>query len=390
MNIETLKKALKEETSLFANENFNIVEIGNGNINRVFRVTTCRGQTYIIKCAQKNANISNSIRLNLTRGKTEYAYLQEISQLMPARVPNVYAYSARNHYIVMQDMAPEYSILQDEIISGRRYDFLAKQLADYIAVAGYMFSDFSVVSVKKKQLQKNFFNPKLCELTERLVFTEPFFECENNCISDLSYDFVRKEIYSDQAVTLSAARLKYKFMNLPQSLIHGDLHFGSVFISNKDIVIFDSEFCCFGPIGYDLGNLLAHFILHYIYAKVTHGANAEPVCLWLKQQAVCLVEEFEKSFLQKVRQDPALMFGSDSFVQAFLENIMRDTAGYAGTECIRRIVGLAKVSVFRFKNEIEKSQYEMQVLSVGKYLLTHFDMFISPNIFKKQLNKLLR
>ena len=50
-------------------------------------------------------------------------------------------------------------------------------------------------------------------------------------------------------------------MNAPQALIHGDLHFGSVFAKPDGVVVFDPEFCFFGPVGYDLGNLIAHFLL---------------------------------------------------------------------------------------------------------------------------------
>ena len=388
MDGKALIQALEEE-GLLSNNKFDLVEIGDGNINRVFRITEQSGETYILKCAQKSANISSSIRLNLNRGKNEYAYLKEIGHLVPNRVPTVYGYSNKIHSLVMQDVSPAYTVLQKALLFGKRPAFLARQLADYVAVVGYAFSDFSLSSIKKKALQTRFSNPRLCELTETLVFSEPYHACKNNCFSINSRDFVEREIYSDGEVALSAAKLKYKFMNCPQSLIHGDLHFGSVFVGDRDVMVFDPEFCFFGPIGYDLGNLLAHFILHYVFSSAPYGAEETTQGLWLKQMAVSMMAEFETCFLQQARHCTAYPFHQDGFIRDFLKTVMCDTAGYAGAECIRRVIGLAKVSVFEFENETDKSRYETQALFLGKFFITHSEMFTSSLAFEEQLNKLL-
>ena len=60
MDIDTLKKALKEDIALFAEGNVEIIEIGDGNINRVFRATIDNGDAYVIKYAPAQANISSS------------------------------------------------------------------------------------------------------------------------------------------------------------------------------------------------------------------------------------------------------------------------------------------------------------------------------------------
>lgn len=390
MNGETLLQALKTESDGPQGGQIDLVEIGDGNINRVFRAVTAQGETYVVKRAQKSANISSSIRLNIDRGRLEYAYLQEIARLMPDRVPVVYGYVKAEHAILMQDVAPAYAVLQKEIVQGKQPTFLAKQLADYVAVAGYAFSDFSLSSVRKKAMQKRFTNPKLCELTENLVFTEPYHPCENNHVTAESRDFVAREIYADPAVSLAAAKMKYRFMNCPQSLIHGDLHFGSVFLGVRDIMVFDPEFCFFGPIGYDLGNLLAHFVLHFVYAAATRGVEATTFCVWLKQAAVSMITDFAGRFLQQTESGKAYPLNQRDFLRAFLESVLRDTAGYAGTECIRRVIGLAKVSAFTFENDHVKSRFEQRALTIGKYLITHAELFDSPAAFRAQADKLLR
>lgn len=390
MDIEALKKALIENTCVFADTMLNLVEIGDGNINRVFRASLDNGESYVIKYAPARANISSSIRLNQSRGRTESNYLKALGRLMPAFVPALIEYSDKCHCIVMQDLTAQYNVLQQEIIKGKSFDFLAQQLAAYTAVAGYAFSDFSLSSRQKEALQKGFYNPKLCALTERLVFTEPYYDCMSNSFSEKNRDFVTREIYKSSKVEKSIKKLKTLFMHCPQSLIHGDLHFGSVFVSDKDIKIFDPEFCFFGPIGYDLGNLLAHFILHYVYHSIKKTDNTESVCFWLKQQAICLITEFVAHFLEQAGYDTTASTEQKRGIFEFLQNVLSATAGFAGTECIRRTVGLAKVSAFVFNDQTEQAQYELAILSIGKYLLENFEAFTTAHVFEEELNILLR
>ncbi len=389
MDIETLKELLISDTSLFVSAKPEIVEIGDGNINRVFRATASSGQTYIIKYASSQANISSSIRLNKTRGRRESDYLKAIWQQMPAYVPEVFGYSEKNHYIIMQDLSLRYSVLQQEIAAGKQYDFLAQKLAAYVAVAGYAFSDFSLPLEKKAAMQKQFSNPQMCALTERLVFTEPYSDCRNNRFSEENRAFVNREIYLNPNAAKAAKQLKDIFMHCPQSLIHGDLHFGSVFVSEKDIKVFDPEFCFFGPIGYDLGNLLAHFLLQYAYHAAIENNDSIPICTWLKKQAMCLLAEFEKRFLEQAGVS-ALSAEKEQAVRDVIRQVLCHTAGFAGAECIRRIVGLAKVSAFVFDGVTEKTHYERCALSIGKYLLEKYETFTTVRAFNEQLNSLLR
>lgn len=389
MDIETLKELLINETGLFETAKPEIVEIGDGNINRVFRATAGSGQTFIIKYASSRANISSSIRLNKTRGRIESNYLQEIRQQMPAYVPEVFCYSEKNHYIVMQDLSLQYTVLQQELAAGKQFDFLAQKLAEYVAVAGYAFSEISLPIEKKTAMQKQFSNPQLCALTERLVFTEPYSDCQSNRFSEENRAFVNREIYLNPNASNAAKQLKNIFLHCPQSLIHGDLHFGSVFVSEKDIKVFDPEFCFFGPIGYDLGNLLAHFLLQYAYHAAIEKSGSVPICAWLKTQAIQLLSEFEKRFLEQADVSNGSVEKKRAVHDA-IRQVLCHTAGFAGTECIRRIIGLAKVSAFVFDCETEKAQYEKCALSIGKHLLEKYETFTTVQAFDEQLNGLLR
>lgn len=84
---------------------------------------------------------------------------------------------------------------------------------------------------EKKELVKNYINPELCEITEDLVYAEPFTNHnKRNELFTLNEGWIREHIYSDKELRIEVAKLKFSFMTNAQALIHGDLHTGSVFV----------------------------------------------------------------------------------------------------------------------------------------------------------------
>lgn len=116
---------------------------------------------------------------------------------------------------------------------------------------------------EKKDLQRKFINPELCDISEALVYTEPYNDemHRNNVFAPIA-DFVKEKLYEDEELHCEVAKLKMDFMTRAQSLIHGDLHTGSIFINEDSTMVFDPEFCFYGPMGYDIGNVIANMILH--------------------------------------------------------------------------------------------------------------------------------
>ena len=51
-------------------------------------------------------------------------------------------------------------------------------------------------------------------------------------------DFVKEKLYEDQGLHCEVAKLKMDFMTRAQSLIHGDLHTGSIFINEESTKVF--------------------------------------------------------------------------------------------------------------------------------------------------------
>ena len=50
-------------------------------------------------------------------------------------------------------------------------------------------------------------------------------------------------------------------MTAAEALIHGDLHTGSIMVNQDETKVIDPEFAFYGPMGFDVGLLLANFFL---------------------------------------------------------------------------------------------------------------------------------
>ena len=62
----------------------------------------------------------------------------------------------------------------------------------------------------------------------------------------------------------AVSRLKLKFLNAPEALIHGDLHTGSIMVTEDSTVVIDPEFAFYGPMGFDIGAVIANLLMAYL------------------------------------------------------------------------------------------------------------------------------
>lgn len=350
-----------------------ITEISEGNINHIYRaVDRNTGKSVILKHALEVSRISPDIRLNPDRGKREAAYFRYFSALVPQLLPLVLAYDEDLHLIVMEDLK-DCPVLRRVMLAGETMEHLGAKLGAYVAKTTFASSDFCLSHKKKKRLQVEFSNPELCDLTEKLILTDPFVGARDNSFSSANEDYVRREIYRNESLRDCAAKMKYRFMNVPQALIHGDLHFGSVFVKGNEPVIFDSEFCFFGPIGFDLGIVLAHFVMEYLFVRIARPQD-KSFLSWLREMARELLEAFESQFLAAAKggcEDPVLR--SPAFIDSFVSSVFSDTAGFAGAECLRRTVGIAKIPEFDLLSSGQRAAFEKDVMDAGVLLMEQTD-----------------
>lgn len=317
-------------------------EIGDGNLNYVFRVVEeATGKSVIVKQAGEALRISAEMHVSTDRNRIESEILQLQDKYAPGSVPKIYGYDTVMCACCMEDLS-DHELMRYALMQHKTFPRFADDISTYMVNTLLKTTDVAMEHKEKKALVKSFINPELCEITEDLVLMEPYNDINHrNLVFPANAEFVKRELYDDAALHLAVARLKFEFMNNAQALIHGDLHTGSIFVKQDSTRVFDPEFAFYGPMGYDIGNVVANLIFAWDNGR---AASAETFCRWaldaIRDTIDLFREKFVKCFDECVTEPMAKVPG---FREFYLDSILSDTAGYAGTELHRRTVGMAQV-----------------------------------------------
>ncbi|SKB48022.1 5'-methylthioribose kinase [Acetoanaerobium noterae] len=341
-------------------------EIGDGNLNYIFKIDSLStSKSLIIKQSGPVARISDEFKLSADRNRIEYEILKYQSTLAPGLVPEVYSYDPIMNCTSMEDLS-DHVIMRTEMINHKQFKKFADDITTFMVNTLLLTSDVCMEHKAKKELVKNFINPELCEISEDLVYTEPFSDINNrNDIFAPNVEWVKENIYSDEALKLETAKLKFDFMNNAQALVHGDLHTGSIFIKEDSTKVIDPEFAFYGPMGYDIGNVIAN--LMFALANAQAYEKAEQI-KWLENTIVEVIdlfkEKFSKAWDEKASEYTAKYKG---FKEYYLDTVLRDTAAVAGLEGIRRIVGIAHVKdITSIQDEEKRTKAERLCMLASK------------------------
>ncbi len=370
-------------------ESVNIFEIGDGNVNYVYRVNNDKNSV-IVKFSDEYIRGSTTRKLSVKRSKIEYDILKLQHKLSNGMTPEVYLYSKENHIIVMEDLTG-YKVLREAIKNREIYSNLSKEMAKYLYRTLFKTTDLAMDIKEKKELVASLVNYDMCEISERLVFTEPYMNTQGlNSFTKENEEFVQNKIYNNEGLKLNVSKLKNKFMTKAQSMIHGDLHAGSVFINKETIKVFDPEFAFYGPMGYDIGNVVASLFISYIASLYENNKVEKDFEKYLRGSLCETVRYFMKEYNENYYRDTkAKMFKNEDFKKYYLNSILFDSAGYAGTEIIRRTIGVAKVwDIDRVKANKDYHLTERKLLEVGMELINHSEKFVSEDAYKELFNRI--
>ena len=373
LDTETVKAYLVEQLKLFsADEPLDAEEIGDGNINYVFRVRSrIGGKSIIVKQADRLLR-SSGRPLDITRSKREAEALRIYADLTPQFIPQIYAYDDTMSAICMEDIF-YCGNLRKELMAGHSLPAnFAENAASFLADAVFATSDLFLSPEEKKKRVSAFINPELCAISETLVFSEPYCNGKNrNRITPGNESFIQKMLYNDEALKAEVASLREIFMNKAEALIHGDLHTGSIFIgssagipidtnttpdrnatSEPCMKIIDPEFAFYGPIGYDLGNIIANLYCAWMYAAFTRKkfSAADAFDNFIERIAAtieALPQLFTAKALKRYKTVPLSdPLYNERYIRRRLAEILADAYGFAGTEIIRRAAGDTKTAEF--------------------------------------------
>ena len=337
---------VKEKNLFSENADLTVKEIGDGNINYIFKVENkIDGKSIVLKQADKLLR-SSGRPLDLTRSKIEANILRIENDLAPHFVPEIYFYDEIMCVLAMEDIS-EYKNLRTDLIAGKIFPNFADNISEFLSRTLLLTTDLFMNKFEKKKNVKEFINPELCDISECLVFTEPYDNNKNrNIITIGNEEFVENILYKNEDLHFAILKLREKFMNYSQSLIHGDLHSGSIFINEKGIKIIDPEFSFYGPMAYDIGNVIGNLYFPLYRAKffMEDSKKKEEFINWLEKCILDIPILFSKKcklLWEKYSNDRLLK--NKKFRDYYIENIIKDSLAYAGTEIIRRVVGDTKV-----------------------------------------------
>ncbi|MEG1677642.1 MAG: S-methyl-5-thioribose kinase, partial [Clostridia bacterium] len=272
-----------------------VKEIGDGNLNYVFRIVDQKtGKSIILKQAGEALRISADMKVSTDRNRIESEILQLQDQYAPGLVPKIYGYDTVMSACAMEDLS-DHELMRYALMKHKTFPRFAEDISTYMVNTLLKSTDVVMEHKAKKALVKSFINPELCEITEDLVLTEPYNDCKHrNLVFAPNAAFVQKELYDNEALHLAVAKIKFEFMNNAQALLHGDLHTGSIFVKQDSTRVFDPEFAFYGPMGYDIGNVVANLIFAWDNGR---AAGEEAFCSWVLEAIQQMLDLFSEKFL---------------------------------------------------------------------------------------------
>jgi len=335
---------------------WSISEVGDGNLNLVFIVRGGAGSIAVKQALPYVRLVGESWPLPLSRSHYEHLALTHQARLAPGLVPAVLHHDETLALIAMEFLEP-HIIMRKGLVAGIKYPGFVDDITTFLARTLFFSSDLAIPAAEKKEGIAAFAgNHALCKITEDLIFTEPYRVAEQNRWTQPWLDATAARFREDLDLHVAISRLKLKFMASPEALIHGDLHTGSIMVTEHETRVIDPEFAFYGPMGFDIGAVLGNLLMAYL-ASSGHGQSPRDrraFEAWVLETVEAVWTEFASKFVELWRTEangdayPASLFaGADGAArleaerQAYMVQLFRDTVGFAAAKITRRILGLA-------------------------------------------------
>jgi 5-methylthioribose kinase len=374
-------------------ESWRVHEVGDGNLNLIF-IAQGRDGSICVKQALPYVRVAGtSWPMTLERAFFEASYYSAVAPFVGGLIPKIYHYNPDLYCTVMECLSP-HIILRQGLIAGRSYPNVARDIGEYIARASFFTSDLARPFEHKMDGIALFArNRALVRITVDLVFCDPYRFNERNRHTSPQLDEVVADLRGDGRLKVAVAHFGQKFLNEVQALVHGDLHSGSVMVTEGNTRVIDPEFAFYGPIGFDLGAFLGNLLLSW-YSQPGHATeqdNRIAYQQWVLEQAKIFWESFRRSFLALWAANadgdvlPVSMFARpeeaitlDLARSAFVDGLFADMLGFGACKMIRRIVGFAHVIDFDWiRDAAARAGCEAGALAMARTLLTHPAQFHS-------------
>jgi 5-methylthioribose kinase len=359
-------------------------EVGDGNLNLVFIVEGEAGGVVVKQALPYVRLVGDSWPLPLKRSFFEYHALTRQEARDPGCVPEIFHFDEGQALIVMEYLSP-HIILRRGLIAGNQYPRIGRDLGLFMARTLFRGSDFHMEARQRKADLALFAdNVELCAITENLVFSDPYFAAPMNRHTTPQLDGVVAELRADRDLKVEAQRLKHLFAANAETLVHGDLHTGSIMVTDTDTRMIDPEFAFYGPMAFDVGMALANFWMSF-FSQRGHERDGDREAMRAYLLGVVTeawaVFRAEFSHLWRTERTGILYPGSvfegdplaaEQALDHVLHSLFEDMLGFAGIECHRRILGLAHNADFETIEDVDlRASCEAKALRFGRHLVVN-------------------
>ncbi|MCP9231843.1 S-methyl-5-thioribose kinase [Mesorhizobium sp. LMG 17147] len=388
LSVETLAGRLGANEALCSQigkdtSQWKVREVGDGNLNLVFIVEGAEGAAVVKQALPYVRLVGDSWPLPLKRSFFEYHALTRQQARAPGSVPEIYHFDEGQALIIMEYLSP-HIILRRALIEGRQLPNIAKDIGLFMARTLFRGSDLHMATRDRKADLALFAdNVELCDITENLVFSDPYFDAKMNRHTSPQLDGVVAELRADRDLKVEAQRMKHIFAANAETLLHGDLHSGSIMVTDTETRMIDPEFAFYGPIAFDVGMLLANFWMAF-FSQRGHeqGGSRDAMRDYLLGVTVETWSVFRVEFSHLWRtertgmlyhkslfEDQGDRLGAEQALDHMLQSIWTDLLGFAGVEVHRRILGLAHNADFETIADPDlRARCEAKALKFGRHL----------------------
>ncbi|NOQ30775.1 MAG: S-methyl-5-thioribose kinase [Helicobacteraceae bacterium] len=375
---------IKEIKEFFLDDELSVKEIGDGNLNYVYLVSSIVDSTkaMIVKQAVPYLRcVGEEFPLSRERMTYEIRALSKFKEIATNEVPLIYHSSEEMSLLIMQYL-DDHTILRYGLMEQNSYANFADHISTYLASTLFFTSSLYLQSSEKRSLINEFnSNTELCKLSEDFVFTFAFMKNETNDQENVKDNLLAKKLFEDMAFKEKILDLKYRFMTQNDALVHGDLHTGSIMLNENETYVIDPEFAFVGPFGFDIGALVANLCSSYVHHHfVTQNDEFK---IELLETIKNILEMFSEKFytLWCAHKNSALLVDGyideqtqESFKRKFIKNIIKDSVGFAGAKMARRVFGVAGVEEIRgIKDKTTRAKAEEMIIDIAREFVMSYE-----------------
>ncbi|MFB9947605.1 S-methyl-5-thioribose kinase [Rhizobium puerariae] len=337
-------------------------DVADGNLNSVFLIDGPQGGLCVKQSLPYVRVFGEGWPMDINRARFEHAYASRVAPHVGTLAPRIHHFDETQFITVMEKLEP-HIILRNAMLAGRRLPRAVADVAEYAARTAFHTSDLAV-PFERKFADAGVFSGNLAlqRITVDLVFTDPYVESGRNRVLSPHLDAWAASLREDSALKAAVARHRLAYLSKAQSVLHGDLHTGSVMVTPDDTRIIDGEFALLGPTGFDTGTFIAHYVMAW-FARSAHEGSSQENASFRAALADDIVEfwnVFATRFIHLWQEwdgendgTPRTHFTSgtdrqalDAFRRSYVDEILADTVAFMGVEIIRRIIGFAQLADF--------------------------------------------